>query len=347
MAYQFQNELNEFRDLQHVTWVAEHIDEYEFHGNTIQIKEQLLEYVKKKNVYYSTCNSVYHQFVDAFDNNPYNYRTEVLDEEEDYISSNFLNNYFIEWETEDEYYHIPIGYILHTNRKLAPEVVRELCTKGKEKCWKVFDSIRSHVGETQNSMNGYINRIYGCDAAYGRTIRKDTIHLFIAVILFIVSIHNNYWFNGIKNMILSKMPLKEIFQVGILGAPKIPMILGIILCVLGVFLIKYIYILFQKEYILRRIKQLNRYSDQLKEKWAFFQKGVAALNKPIEKKIGKESYREELLDLIEISKKRFEFNFPKNLTPAQYPGFGLDLTVKIRKIIIFNVIILIILNVFF
>lgn len=91
MNYLYLQQLDNEKDLKHIEWFVEHLDEY----NTPHKKEAqyLKDHITNKNLYYSELKRNYYIIVNDFDNNPYNYKYDVY--KHDKGTSAKLNDYFV------------------------------------------------------------------------------------------------------------------------------------------------------------------------------------------------------------------------------------------------------------
>ena len=115
MEYLYQKFLNSLKDLKHIEWFVAHSDQYEFNSIESQrLIDSLFNKIQKKNIFYSDIKAEYQKLVGMFENNPFNYKYDVLQrDKEKAITTKYKNNYFINIsDLQGNQYPVAFQYLL-------------------------------------------------------------------------------------------------------------------------------------------------------------------------------------------------------------------------------------------
>lgn len=173
MQYLYEISLNSLKDLKHIEWFLNHRDEYQItDSNTKKLIRSLLYKIPKKNIFYSDIVKEYNQLISQFENNPFNYQYDVLDDNEmeelfknmkghirqedsspkKYIrgiESQKVSNYFVKvTDHEDNSYIVPYQYIVDNsfeyNLKDITDQFNEQLKNDRIKVLNEFEAIQDH-----------------------------------------------------------------------------------------------------------------------------------------------------------------------------------------------------------
>ena len=326
MKYQYEYDLNDFNDLMHIQWVAERMEDYEFYGNTNIIRDELLKSITKKNVFYSDCVNRYRDFCRAFDNNPYNYMTGVLDNGEDYIASSCTDHYFVTVEEKGENYTVPIGYMTEKQSRPEKEKLRDLVDRGRNACTEVFDQIDRKSGEALGEIEGYLGSMEMTLPQRKRRIRSDLLIFLLAWVFLLWSIQNHVWFQLTWDGLKTHMKISAVFY-GLFSRTKDKKIIlsGVIILLMGVRLVFLTMHLYKKHAVISCMEQIVMYGKRLKEMREASNAAEKVLYEPVKRKLEKNSYVPKLSELEALCMSSRDFKYPKKLKPEEYCVYGCTL----------------------
>lgn len=347
MGLHYEANNNDLTELDYIGWIADHIDEYEFHGDTVQIKEKLLDYITKRNTYYSDCKSVYYEFCKKFDNNPYNYRTELLRESEDYIATNLAENYMVPHSEDGLEYQITVGYMRQSNRPVKAEVWNNVLLEGRAKCQALIDIVDSVNSQAKAVIAPFESGMCKAAAPYKKQLLPEAILLLIGWLIMGYSLRNAEWIQLLLRYIKLDIPMKYIFRSLVVLVPnKLMVLCSAALFIVMLMLIGDVFTLFKKIAVQKKMQRVADYSKALDKRNVGLQATKKALSQPIEDEIKKENHVSEIIELVELTKKRFVFKFPSGIKPEQYPTYKSESVGLIKKHISYNLFLMILLYLF-
>ncbi len=205
MEYIFEETLSSLKDLKHIEWFLNHRNQYEFTTVESQnLLKSLLNKITKKNIFYSDIINEYNQLVKIFDNNPYNYQYDVL-ENNTALASKYTTNYFIRISDKDKrQYIVAYQYLLDNPVEYNLDKMKEKFNKKLIQDRQVvndnFEAVDQHYkrywqGDVCNAMGRYQRVGYGKDYH----LVKKVIYFLIYNFLLIRIIHETQFFNVITH----------------------------------------------------------------------------------------------------------------------------------------------------
>ena len=341
-------------ELLHIDWIVEHLRDYEFYGGTDAIRRDLEERISMKNVYYSILLDDVRQMAGAFDNNPFNYRTDLLDLPSGCVRSAVPDNYFIEWAEGNEIYVVPVGFLREhaegTDVQRLTEKVQRLTGRGRAACRSVCSGISSITRDAVNAIAEYAVSFRAALPSLRRALFLSRLLLvgawyFLISVFFVNPYVREYLSRFTGASASSVLPGRGLSAAGILlqdppwlsrfpryrggWAEKnlfripsdVPMqlILTGLLALLFLLLIRQSVRVFRRDVMNRRMKQVVRHYDRMKKSYAAFEEVRQAVEDPMsDEPIRKLKRTEELHELLSYAKLRFVFHYPRRIRPGDY-----------------------------
>ncbi|MCD7882617.1 MAG: hypothetical protein LUI87_02745 [Lachnospiraceae bacterium] len=357
-SYQFEYDANAFSRLEHVEWILDtkHIDEYEFHGSTVGIREKLFELVPQQTTFYSSAVGAYQEFCSAFDNNPYNYMTGILDRKEDYISSDRTENYLVRWKVEGldgvKEYIAPIGYLTESVEGLGRDQLRSelqrMLNGGRDACLQVVSEIREKSIQAWKNIQSYCGTFEMAAPVYSKQLRTDFFWLGVAWVFLVFSLFWHPWFQKIVDAVSDfsgiglflDQILKNAGGLYVVGS-------GIVLAILAVCLLRQTIYFLRKRTVLALMKQVAAYAVRLKELMEVELSVEQRLCAPLGRVLVRDCRTPELRELSELAEHPvdLEKKFLAGLEPQNFPQYHCTLWKKAVWIIVFDMIALIVVSV--
>lgn len=325
MKYQYEYELDDFSDLAHVRWIAEHIEDFEFHGNTDSIRRDILDGIVKKNVFYSSCVNAYQEFCNAFDNNPYNYMTEVLDVPEDHISCLRTDHYLIRWKEKEKEFVVPLAYLTETGRKPDSQSLEDFVKKGRLACTDFFEQLREKSDEALGEIGEYLGGIEAVYPLRKKDAKGDILTVIFTWMALLMVLYLHPW----GQQLLRQPGLK-----GTSGTDRKWLYMGIVLCGMCIRMIQLTVRFARKQMVLRNMRQILEYGQRIKQLKNVAEEAEEVLYRPVEGILQKQGHIRELRDLEELSKRRLKFEHPSALQPEQYCTYACTLRKSVMWILL-------------
>ena len=341
-------------ELLHIEWIVEHIRDYEFYGKTEAIRRDLTERISMKNVYYSILLEDVRQMEEAFDNNPFNYRTDLIDLPGDCVRSAVPDNYFVHWTEGNETYIVPVGFLReHAEAEDMSRLtgkVQQLAAKGRSACRSICSSISSITREAVNEIAEYAvsyrARISGLTRSVfmARILLAAVWYFFLSALLLNRYVRNylmrftgsSVSFSGNRNTgsvvgrLLEEPPWLQRFprfrggwvEKNLFRIPAEVPLLQIVTAVLAFTAVMLIVIsvrTFHRDVMNRRMKQVVQHYDRMKKHYAALEQVRQAVEDPMsDEPIVKISRTNELRELLRLSGIRFSFRYPRGIRPGDY-----------------------------
>ncbi len=345
MKYLYEQDLNEFTDLQHIEWLAEHLDEFTYTGSGTKIRDTLLNAIQKKNTFYDVCENSYKEFVDAFNNNPYDYQIGILEKHD--IETSHPMNYIVPWSHEGTTYMVPVGYLMEKARdadfKKARTIILEHWANGRSKCADLMTSIINARQPGQDYARRLQNMFGRTDGKsemlkrYKGELKTDTILCFMLCLVYLYCFRES----GIIGLIRSGSLERTVSMVN----GNIGLIIKIIgMVVIGTSLINFTRKVFWKTFIAKRLTQMYQYCCKSHGFDDTIDEVLSILAKEINENALLEKYcfAGDLCDALQLSHKRFSTEILKDIKIEQY----LKMYVGIRKGMLWYIPICILITVF-
>lgn len=312
-GYYYERGLDEFKNLDHVLWVADHIGDYEFYGNTGQIRDELLERLPKLNTYYGEVCDVYARFVDLFDNNPFNYRTELIDGTQDFIACRFADHYFVTWQKNGKIYRVPAAWLIERGIGSAREVIDRqegIFEEGRKVCLNAAQKIS---GQVQQYTDLYHKMILSMDdrlPAARHNAERDRMLLFLNWLVCLLS----FRFNNIAMQLAGR----EIDGTAPQAASAAGLLAGFILVFL---LLKKTALLFRGDYMVRRMGQMIAHDQNVERvrpamEAAFY--NLSMFNPIDYGEIARLGIKRDVLQLLDLTQMRFSARHFSGILLDQY-----------------------------
>lgn len=192
MEYLYEISLNGLKDLKHVEWFLNHRNDYEFTiPKANELLTSLLYKMEKKNIFYSDIVSEYNQLIAICENNPFNYRYDILALTNKGMTTANINYYFIKVkDKENNDYIVPYQYILddpieHDLNQVKNYFDNQLHDNQKEVV-ENFQALESHYTKYwQSGVSNAIDRYK--TVAYGKSyhlVKKALQFILYNIILF-------------------------------------------------------------------------------------------------------------------------------------------------------------------
>lgn len=205
MEYIFEETLSSLKDLKHIEWFLNHRSQYEFITVESQnLLNSLLDKITKKNIFYSDIINEYNQLVKIFENNPFNYQYDVL-ENNNAVTSKHTTNYFIRISDKDKrQYIVAYQYLLDNPVEYNLDKMKEKFNKKLLQDRQVvndnFEAVDQHYkrywqGDVCNAMGRYQQVGYGKDYH----LVKKVIYFLIYNFLLIRIIHETQFINVVTH----------------------------------------------------------------------------------------------------------------------------------------------------
>ncbi|MFQ6792149.1 MAG: hypothetical protein ACLRT4_05140 [Thomasclavelia sp.] len=205
MEYIFEETLSSLKDLKHIEWFLNHRSQYEFITVESQnLLNSLLDKITKKNIFYSDIINEYNQLVKIFENNPFNYQYDVL-ENNNAVASKHTTNYFIKISDKDKrQYIVAYQYLLDNPVEYNLDKMKEKFNKKLLQDRQVvndnFEAVDQHYkrywqGDVCNAMGRYQQVGYGKDYH----LVKKVIYFLIYNFLLIRIIHETQFINVVTH----------------------------------------------------------------------------------------------------------------------------------------------------
>lgn len=327
MEYAYEQSLNEFSDLKHVEWLANHIDEYTYTESGLEIRNRLFDAISKKNTFYDVCESSYKEFTDCFNNNPYDYQIGLFEKKS--IETDHPGNYFVLWDYEGVTYTVPIGYLMenaHDNdyREARTKI---LChwRECKKDCRELIERISS-VRRQGRDYALFLAQVFGPNLEQSKTIQdykrelmSDTLLCFLLCGTYLYCFRESGMVDLVKKVIGGSMGQVVSMMNGNIG--MIIKIIGMIL--IGYKATSFAIKVFWKTFISKRLSQLHKYCKKTLEYDAVFQQIEKILADDItneDRVLEKHEYGKDICDALRFSMYRFSTRFTKEKNIEQYVG---------------------------
>lgn len=325
MRYQYTKYINDLKDLKHIEWFVSNSDGYEFHSEKSQeLLEKLKNNIRKKNIFYSEIIRDYNELVREFDNNPYNYKYDVIIEEGKNVKSDHYNYYFIEVQDRSgNDYIVPYQYILDnpTEHKLS-EVQKSFSQKMRQKREKVLENLASLAGHYYDywENGGVKDAIIRYEAVrYGKDYRLLFFGLgyILYNFLLIRIMHEAQFFRVITHFwqILSSKPEATYSAINVFSGHRYLGTIAII-CIIYFLIMDYYYTygLYYTIYINKKYNEVRKHHDKVAKLYEKFYDDYSGLNQSemIEDRIKKLNHRNSVyIPLAEKVSRRYNFYVEK------------------------------------
>lgn len=324
MEYLYEQDLNEFTDLQHIEWLAGHLDEFAYSEKGLEIRDKLSNAIRNKNTFYDVCESSYREFIDVFNNNPYDYQLGILGKTD--IETDHPLNYFVPWDFEGITYMVPVGYLMEKTRdndyRYARTIILEQWRDNRKECVGVINSV-SAAREQGRAYAKRIQNIFGYPYEESERFRKyknelwvDTIVCFALCLVYIYCLREN----GVVDFI-------KLFFTGSAGK-AITMIngnIGLIIKIIAMIYIGIITVIFSrkvfwKTFISKRLTQIYEYCNKTRAYDGIFKKIERILATEINEDavMEKHCFDQDICGALQLSSKRFSSIFLKEIQIEQY-----------------------------
>ncbi|MCD7949274.1 MAG: hypothetical protein LUG12_03290 [Erysipelotrichaceae bacterium] len=177
MEYFYQTSLNNLKDLKHIEWFIQHYKDYIFSSELSQKLFQSLTYkIQRKNIYYADIVREYHALISLFENNPYNYQYDVLENKQRGLISQKLNCYFVDVkDSYDNHYQVAYQYILDYPQDFktidTQDIFDKKLVKDKSLVIDSFDALENHYHHYMMNVSSALTR-------YKETNYGDDLHIY-------------------------------------------------------------------------------------------------------------------------------------------------------------------------
>jgi hypothetical protein len=320
MKYLYEESLNGLKDLKHIEWFLNHHSDYEF--KTAEAKDllnSLLYKIQKKNVFYSEIVEEYYKLISLFENNPFNYKYDVLDKNRIVgMQTNKKNNYFINvTDKEGNKYVVPYQYIIdnsveHNLTNVNNDFNQKLLID-RTRVRENFDSLNSHyLNYWESGVNSAIER-------YQKVKNGEDYHIFSTIIhciLYNFILFRCIYFSQFINVITHFWQILSTSKENTYSAYNVfsgHTYIGIVVIILVAYFIYldfyYLYGLYYILFVNRKYSKILNHHKEVLTSYEMFKKDYNEINSiPLENQIVKFNHRNSVyIPLISKTSRRYNF----------------------------------------